>query len=323
MRPTFMHASALVRGLLALACLSAALAAHAQTGASQAQQSSFTMAVPVDEIGLTFHATDAHGLPVNDLKLNELTLLDNGKPPHRILDFYLLQDHPIRAAVLIDTSQSMQPALKDSRAIALRYAQQVLRQKTDEALVMEFAYSARTVQDWTSSPSALATAIARVQVGRDNPVAGTAIFNTLYRVCSSEFGGDGSSARGNFILLFSDGEDNTGQTTLENVITACQHSNTAIYSFRSESAGELFSSGPKTLSALASQTGGRVFSASATDTEIDADLRAIEADLRNQYRLVYKPAEWRHDGAFHRIKLKAPERVDSITIRSGYYAPVR
>ena len=327
MRPRFpspsMETAALVRSLLAFACLSAAMAAHAQTEPSQAQQSSFTMAVPVDEVGLTFHAADAHGLPINDLKLDELTLLDNGKPPHRILDFYLLQDHPIRAAILIDTSQSMQPALKDSRAIALRYAHEVLRQKTDEALVMEFAYSARTVQDWTSSPSALATAIAGVQAGRENPVTGTAIFSTLYRVCSSEFDGADLTTSGNFILLFSDGEDNAGQTTLENVVTASQHTNTAIYAFRSEPGGELFSSGPKTLAALAAQTGGRVFAASGADTEIDADLRTIEADLRNQYRLVYKPAEWRHDGAFHRIELKAPERVDNITIRSGYYAPVR
>ncbi|MDR3726749.1 MAG: VWA domain-containing protein [Terracidiphilus sp.] len=325
MRPLSMDTSALVRGLglLALACLSTALPAPAQTGPPQAQQSSFTLAVPVDEVGLTFHAADAHGLPVNDLKLDELTLLDNGKAPHRILDFYLLQDHPIRAAILIDTSVSMQPALKDSKAIALEYAEKVLRQKTDEAQVIEFGYSVRAVQGWTSNPSALAAGIAAVQAGRDNPVAGTAIFNTLYRVCSSEFGAVDPATRGNFILLFSDGEDNAGQSTLENVVTACQHTNTAIYAFRAEPANGLISSGPKTLSAMASQTGGRVFAASATDGEIDADLRTIEVDLRNQYRLVYKPAEWRHDGSFHRVQLKAPQRVDSITVRSGYYAPVR
>jgi KaiC/GvpD/RAD55 family RecA-like ATPase len=51
------------------------------------------------------------------------------------------------------------------------------------------------------------------------------------------------------------------------------------------------------------------------------DLRIIEADMRNQYLLVYKPAELKHDSSFHRIELKAPERADSITIRSGYYAP--
>jgi hypothetical protein len=52
-------------------------------------------------------------------------------------------------------------------------------------------------------------------------------------------------------------------------------------------------------------------------------LFGVEADLRNQYRLVYRPAELKHDGSFHRIELKAPDRVDSLHVRSGYYAPVR
>jgi hypothetical protein len=43
--------------------------------------------------------------------------------------------------------------------------------------------------------------------------------------------------------------------------------------------------------------------------------------FRNQYRLIYRPAELRHNGAFHRVELKAPERLDNIKIRSGYYAP--
>jgi hypothetical protein len=43
--------------------------------------------------------------------------------------------------------------------------------------------------------------------------------------------------------------------------------------------------------------------------------------MRNQYRIAYKPAELKHDGAFHEIELVGPDRVKSITVRSGYYAP--
>jgi Ca-activated chloride channel homolog len=83
-----------------------------------------------------------------------------------------------------------------------------------------------------------------------------------------------------------------------------------------------FSDGPKTLAQLASQTGGRVFKNEGSDEAIYNDLRTIEADLRDQYRLVYKPAELKHDGSFHRIQLKGPERVESIVVREGYYAPL-
>jgi Ca-activated chloride channel homolog len=324
MRPTSNRRSALLICVLVLASSSAAIFTQGQTGASAVQPlPSYTLALPVDEVGLTFHAADANGLPVNDLKLDELRLLDNGTPPHRILAFYSLLDHPIRAGILVDTSESMENSLAVSRAIASRFARQVLRQSSDHAFVMEFGYSARIIQPWTNEPLSLSAAIRNIAAGRDNPVPGTAIFNTLYRTCSSEFVNVDHPSGGNVILLFSDGEDNAGLTTLKDVVNACQRTNTAIYAFRMEPATGLISSGPKNLADLVEQTGGRVFSGSASDAEVDSDLRTIEADLHNQYRLVFKPSEWRHDGSFHRIELNVPARVNSVMIPSGYYAPVR
>ena len=205
---------ALMRSLVVLACISSALAGQAQNGTGTAALPSFTLSVPVDEVGLTFHVEDADGLPVNDLKLSDLALLDNGKPPRRMLDFYVVQDHGIRAGILMDASESMEPALSVSRAVALRYAQHILRQSTDQAFVMAFGYSARIMQPWTSNPAVLAAGIGSVTKGRDNPLAGTAIFSTLYQTCMSQFGNGDRVATGKFILLFSDGEDNAGLTSL-------------------------------------------------------------------------------------------------------------
>lgn len=314
---------AVALGVPASLCLAAGLLASAQSSSAPQSPPSFTMSVPVDEVGLTFHAADANGLPVNDLNLEELRLLDNGRPPHRVLAFYVSQNHPIRAGILMDTSESMRTSLPASRTIAARLALQVLRQPADRAFVMEFAYTARVVQPWTPATSALAAGIRNVASGRENPMPGTAIFDTLYRACLSEFGAADSTSIGNFIVLFTDGEDTAGKTSLENVVTACQQTNTAIYAFRSEPAAGQLSTGPGMLADLAQQTGGRVFSAAGSQSEIDADLRILESDLRNQYRLIYKPAEWSHDGAFHHIALTGPSRAASITVRSGYYAPVR
>ena len=61
----------------------------------------YRMRVSVDEVDLTFHAEDAHGLPVNDLKLNELKITDNGKPPDHVLSFRPLRDYPVRAGILV------------------------------------------------------------------------------------------------------------------------------------------------------------------------------------------------------------------------------
>jgi Ca-activated chloride channel homolog len=275
----------------------------------------------VNEVSLTFHAADAHGLPINDLKLEELKLLDNGKPPRRIIDFHLMQDFPIRAGILMDTSESMEQQVPRNREISIQYAQRALRQQTDQAFVMDFGFISKITQNWTGNPTALTAGIHQVVAGRENPLGGTSLFDAIFRVCLYQFGKIDHAASGNFVLLFSDGEDNSSHVSLEEAVDQCQRSNTAIYAFRAEPDEKLFSSGPKTLAELASQTGGRVFAHTDAEDESDADLRIIEADLRNQYRLVYNPAEIKPDGSFHRIALKGSERVDSITVRSGYYAP--
>ena len=296
--------------------------AVAQSSMAEDQNpSAYSLRVSVDEVSLTFHAADAHGLPVNDLRVNELSLLDNGKPPRKILAYYPLLDVPIRAGILMDTSESMRGDLPADRAIAARYAQQMLRQNSDHAFIMTFGYISAIPQLWTSDPAALEASIRNITAGRQNPLGGTALFDVLFRACFYQFGKIYHEASGNFILLFSDGEDNTSHTSLDEAVDICQRSNTAIYAFRMPIEPDVSSTGPRTLAELASRSGGRVFYSDDSEAAIDGDLHTIEADLRNQYRLVYKPAELRHDGSFHHIELQPPDRVRNISIRSGYYAP--
>jgi len=312
----------IICGLLALALIPLALRTDAQTNAATAPgEESYRLQLPVDEVNLTFHAIDVHGLPINDLRLNELSLLDNGKPPRRVLAFQLLQDHPIRAGILIDTSQSMTDHIPGNRAISIDYVQRMLRQQTDQSFVMDFGYISNLKQPWTSDPVALTIGIRKATAGKENPLGGTAIFDAIFRACLYEFGKIDNAASGNFILLFSDGEDNASHTSLQETVDTCQHSNTTIYAFRPESKTGSASTGPKKLADLTSQTGGRIFHDDDSETEIENDLRIIEADIRNQYRLIYNPSGLRHDGSFHRVVLYTPDRTSTINVRSGYYAP--
>lgn len=292
-----------------------------QTNSAPAQGvPTYGLNISVDEVNLTFHAADKYGLPVNDLKLGELSLLDNGKPPRRILAFKLLEDFPIRAGILMDTSESMGESLSANRAISIEYAQRLLRQQTDESFVMDFGRQSRLLQPWTNDTMALIGGIRKV-TAEGGHIGGTAIFDAIFRACFYQFGKVDNAASGNFILLFSDGEDNASHVSLKEAVDACQRSNTAIYTFRVDSRFSFGSPGPKTLMELATESGGRVFHDNGSAAGILVDLRTIEADLRNQYRLVYKPAELKHDGSFHQVELKVPERVDSVIVRSGYYAP--
>jgi VWFA-related protein len=316
-----MRQSGILFALLLLTLTADRGGTEAQANAACGQPAAtYRLSVSVDEVSLTFHAADVHGLPVNDLKLDELSILDDGRPPLRVLAFGSLQDFPIRAGILMDKSQSMEGYLPRNRAISIEYAQRLLRQQTDQAFVMDFDAQSRVAQPWTNDPKALTEAIRGFRPEGRSRLRGTAIFDSIYRACLNQFGRLDPVASGNFILLFSDGEDNASLTFAKDAVDECQRTNTAIYVFRAEPETS-FSGGPKTLEELASKSGGRVFYDDDSDAAIYNDLRIIEVHLRNQYRLIYKPAQLRHDGSFHRIELRGPERVGSINIRAGYYAP--
>jgi Ca-activated chloride channel homolog len=295
-----------------------------QTPTAAAQsRTAYNLNISVDEVGLTFHAADARGVPINDLQLNEVSLLDNGRPPRKILALQSLQDLPVRAGILMDTSQSMLGNRSGDRAIAIRCAQQLLRQESDQAFVINFDVVSKVVQPWTRDAAALEAGIRNRTISGDgrSRIAGTAIFDALYGACLNEFGRIDHAASGNFILLFSDGDDNASRAPLSLAVDTCQHANTAIYAFRADPQSNLASTGAATLVELTAETGGRVFHDDDSEAGISNDLRTIDANLRNQYRLVYRPPELKSDGSFHSVALKASGRVGSIIIRSGYYAP--
>lgn len=284
----------------------------------------YNLRVSVDEVILNFHAVDARGLPVNDLKLDELRLLDKGRPPRKILAFHLLQDYPIRAAILVDTSWSMHEQHATIRAIAGKYAASVLRQQTDQAMVVEFGDRSEILQPWSSDPAALSAAISG-STASDVSLLGntTALFDVLYATCHYQFGRINHAASANFIMLFSDGDDDASHVSLKQAVDMCQSTDTVIYAFRPEAGSEFDSAGSGTLGKLARETGGHVFSYNQAADGVYDDLRTIEANLRNQYRIIYRPPELKHDGSFHPIELETPERVDNLVVRSGYYAPSR
>jgi Ca-activated chloride channel homolog len=308
-----------ISGLLVTVFVALALSAVAQIPARTAQDRvpEYTFHTNVAEVGITFNASDTHGLPVNDLKHEEMTVFDNGVRQAMILSFEAFQDHAIRAGIIIDTSKSMENSLVKNRAIATQFAWRILRQQSDQAFVEDFGYVAKVTRPWSSDPLELAMSIRNVAAGKENPLGGTALFDTLFQACYSDFG-KVRNASGKFILLFTDGEDNTSHTDLSDVVNMCQKANTAIYAFRPE-AGRDYSGGPRTLVELTEQTGGRVFHADDSEAEIYKDLEIIEGDLRNQYFLSYHPSDLKHDGLFHHIELRGPERVDRIRARSGYY----
>jgi VWFA-related protein len=301
--------------LAALSALSVAIPQTANRPTVPADP--YTLNVAVDEVSLTFHVADFHGIPMDDLKLDDLRILDNGKRPRQIVTFEAHQNLPVRFGLLMDTSRSMLEYLRRNQAIANEYLTQLLHRQTDRAFLMRFDSESKVLQDWTGYSDALTATLRNVAADHASRLGGTALFDSIYKACRDQFGAANPLA-GNFILLFTDGIDNASHARLEDDIDICQKANVAIYIFSAEPKS-LFSAGQKTLSKLATQTGGVIFFDQTRET-IWNDLRVIDANLRSQYRLVYKPQQFKRDGSFHHIKLDSPTRGGVITTRSGYYA---
>jgi Ca-activated chloride channel homolog len=298
-----------------ISALSVALPQTAQ--APTAVAAPYTISVAVDEVSLTFHAADFHGVPINDLKLTDLRVFDNGKRPRQIVSFEAHQNLPVRFGILIDTSRSMLQYLRRNQSIANEYLTQLLYKQTDRAFVLRFDSEAKVLEDWTNDNDSLTASLRNIASDHASRLGGTALFDAIYKACRDQFGTREPLA-GNFILLFTDGVDNASHARLEDDIDICQKANTSIYIFSAEPRS-FFSDAQKTLDKLATQSGGTLFF-DQTRESIWQDLHVIDANLRSQYRLVYRPQHFKRDGSFHRIKLDSPIRGGVITGRSGYYA---
>jgi VWFA-related protein len=294
------------------------LAAQTPQSPRKGAASPYTLRIPVDEISLTFHAAGPSGAPLTHLNRGDLHLSDNGKGQTNIVMLEALDNLPIRAGFLFDTSASMLGAIDFNRAIIHTYASQLLRKGYDRAFVEQFDTETFLRQDWTDSDAAIAAGAAAVGNTPDRYEPLTAIFDSLYTTCRDQWKPNPNQPTGNFILLFSDGEDDDSHAYLSEAVDMCQRTRTAIYAFI-RGRHRQFSDGYRTLEDLTQQTGGRLF-VDPHGGKILEDLETIEAEQRNQYRLVYKPSNFKADGSFHHIRLACSVPSSRVVTRSGYYA---
>jgi Ca-activated chloride channel family protein len=291
-------------------------------GGTRGQDTPYKLTVPVNEVSITFHVSDSRGSAIDNLTQRDLRLVDNEQPQNKFLSLESYQNLTIRAGFLFDTSGSMLDDLDHNASIANLYASHLLKRGADKAFVVGFNTEITVTQDWTDSPDAIALGIQSVAERRGGENTGTAIFDSLYKTCRDRWNTDRGAVTGNFILLFTDGIDNASHARIDDVIDMCQRTRTAIYIFTNQWNSRGASKGGRTLNELVTKSGGRLF-LNPNDDQILKDVQTIDADQRNQYRLVYKPSNLIADGSFHRVKLRCSVRGAAILARSGYYAPGR
>jgi VWFA-related protein len=269
----------------------------------------------VNEVNVLFIATDKHGKFVRDLNENDFSILDDHKPPQAIVNFLRQTDLPLHLGLLIDISGSVDSRFDFEQDAATSFLQHVLRVGFDKAFVVGFNSHSLMAQDFTDSYSRLYWGVHRLHNG-----GGTALYDAVYRACKEKFLKDRPDRPvRKAIIIVSDGEDNQSEYSRAQAIEMAQRADVIIYAISTDDSG-LVLRGDKVLEQLADATGGRAFFPFKMK-DITHSFAAIEDELRSQYVVSYKPADFDADGRYRSIEISSLKKDLQVRSRKGYFAP--
>src|SRR5712692_3300986 len=272
----------------------------------------------VNEVNVVFTVTDKHGRYVKNLKKNDFHVIDDSKPAEEIRSFHSETDLPLQVGLLVDASNSVRDRFKFEQESAIEFLNQTVRPRYDKAFVVGFDGTPEVTQDFTDNTEALSRGVRALRAG-----GGTAMYDALYFACRDKLmkaPQTGPTRRA--IILLSDGDDNQSHVTREESIEMAQRAEVIVYTISTNITGSR-QRGDKVLERMAEATGGRAFFPFQINDVANAFVE-IQDELRSQYALSYKPADFRSDGRYHTIEILAQNHKGlRVRSRRGYYAPVR
>ncbi len=272
--------------------------------------------VGINEVNVVFTVTDKHGKRVTDLKQNDFRIVDDNKPAVEIHSFRAEANLPLQVGLLIDASNSVRDRFKFEQESAIEFLNQIVRRRYDQAMVVGFDATPEVTQDFTDDSEKLDHGVRELRPG-----GGTALYDALYYACRDKLmkkQQSGPTRRA--IILLSDGEDNLSHVTREEAIEMAQRAEVVVYVISTNVSGTK-GAGDKQLERIADATGGRAFFPFQLRDVTNA-FAEIQDELRSQYAVSYKPADFKADGHFRTIEIVANDRKTfRVRARRGYFAP--
>ena len=271
----------------------------------------------VEEVNVVFTVTDKHGKFVKDLRKEDFRVIDDNKPAVEIKSFSTETNLPLRVGLLIDASNSIRDRFRFEQEAATEFLNQIVRPKSDRAFVIGFDTTAEITQDFTDNTELLSRGVRMLRPG-----GGTALYDALYFACRDKLvkAGSNSGPVRKAVILISDGNDNQSRVTREEAIEMAQKAEVIVYTISTNISG-VKERGDRVLERISDATGGRAFFPFKIQDVADA-FSAIQDELRSQYALAYKPADFRADGRFRSIDIVAENKKNvHVRARKGYFAP--
>ena len=197
---------------------------------------------------------------------------------------------------------------------AITFLLQVLH-RNDRAFVEGFDVQTDVEQGFTNNIDLLSQGIHRLRPG-----GGTALYDSLYSACKDQMltlREEGVVRKA--IVLVSDGDDDFSHALETDAIKECQRAETIVYAISTDVSPSR-DKGDKVLHDIAEATGGQAFYPIKIE-DVALGFISIEEELRSQYLLEYRPANFKLDGAFRTIYLHANDPRYHVRAHTGYFAP--
>jgi VWFA-related protein len=289
------------------------------------QQPTFSTGVKV--VSVLAIVRDKKGSLVRGLTKNDFTLLEDGRP-QTIRYFSQDSDLPLTIGLLVDTSLSQRTVLDVERDVSFHFLERVLREKQDQAFIVQFDESIFVRQEPTSSRKDLEATLRVLEPpDADLGPSGTLLYDAV-RLASNQkmVKLNGRKA----LIILSDGVDIGSHATLSDAIAAAQRADALIYSilFSDETAYGVSSRGHRiapegraTLERLSSETGGGFFQVSKKQT-IERVFESIQEELRTQYSFGYISDQPVVTPGFRNIHLETNKKGVIVQAKDRYYAEI-
>lgn len=251
---------------------------------------------------------DKNGKFVSGIKPNEFRIFEDGNE-QKVVGFTTEQT-PFAAAVLLDTSGSMESRLTLGRSAAIRFLDGL--RENDVAAVYNFDMKVEQLGDF--SP------------GRDLPAKTfglkskkmTALNDAVLRA-ADDLAKREEKRRA--IVVLSDGGENYSRASSDKALDHALQAGATIYAVNMGPQGpqrDIAAAG--ILRNFAEKSGGRYIDSPGGQTLRDS-FAEIAQELGRQYTIVYRPTNKARDGKWRAIELKLSRTDVSVRTRKGYKAP--
>ena len=292
---------------------SSGAASHVAPGFSSLAIRPWTVRKNVEEVAV-FFAVSNHGHAVNDLEPSDIHILDNNKPPEKVLQFTSQSKLPLRLALVVDTSGSVRDRFSFEKRAAAKFVERILNSTSDLGYVAGFAVETTVTQDFSSDSGELGKGIEKLTNG-----GGTALFDAVSSACWKLAAYPESERVARVLVILSDGEDNSSRTSLKQSIRVAEETGVTIYTISTSSGNKTVAD--KVLELLAERSGGEAMFPGYI-RNLDSTFDKLRDVIRSRYFVAYRPADFQPNGSYRTISVIADKDGKRLQVRTrkGYHA---